>query len=76
GNVFTEFRPQHWNHSHFFLVSRVNSRDFIFDPTGVPTDYSREIETITPYFGLLESASGNHRLVYDKKTPMDDWGTR
>ncbi|MBM3232782.1 hypothetical protein FJZ18_01295 [Candidatus Pacearchaeota archaeon] len=63
-----DFMAMHWNQRHYFLESQLDDkRVFICDPTGVPSDFTRSKEKIFPYFGLLESATNNHRIVYDQR---------
>ncbi len=67
---FSDFEAMHVNKRHFFLASNlIAGETFIFDPTGVPKDYSQPLENIQPYFGLVESAVGNHLQIYRERQP-------
>jgi len=67
---FTQIVPQNYMDEHFFLLmlSR-EGKEFVIDPCGVPIkekDWSYP-EDIIPYFGLVEYATGFHKVIYQNK---------
>ena len=67
---FGKFNAMHFKRVHYFLVSPLqNGRMFIADPAGRSKE-GKPGEKVIPYFGLLESARGNHRKAYDAREPI------
>lgn len=58
---------------HFALGSQTKKGLFIFDPTGIPEDFSPERRTmhgiVFPYFGLASVARNPHKQVYQEMKP-------
>jgi len=78
-NFFSELTIKRYIRSHYFWQTETPKGSFIIDPTGVPIDertWKIDKNKIIPYFGLQETASGNHKEVYDCAEEFDNWRTR
>ncbi|MEM5766136.1 MAG: hypothetical protein QW423_00640 [Candidatus Aenigmatarchaeota archaeon] len=69
-NYFEDIRIRNYEGGHFFLVAFLrDGKEFIIDPTGVPSvsGKGRSIfpDDIKPYFGLIDYATGYHKLIYE-----------
>lgn len=67
---FTQIVPQNYMDEHFFLLMLFrDGREFVIDPCGVPVKENDwlYLKDIIPYFGLVEHATGFHKVIYQNR---------